>query len=275
MMGMKQSGISVIIAYYRNLPFLELVLEGLKRQSLNDFEVILAEDDNNPETLDFLEMARDRYLFPLKHVSQETKKGFRKTTMLNKALRISAGMIIVFLDGDTIPHRHLLRQYAKNITEGYFASGRRVLLGEKLSSRLLSQKTLSLLRPLPLIFSDSRLLKEGIYFPWFGLHLKMKKLSGCNWGAWKPDLIRVNGFDEDYVRPGVGEDHDIEWRLLAAGVRKRSIKNRAIAYHLHHAKLARPEDVKLNNEMLREKMGAERIRCIHGLTRPASSSPPP
>jgi len=93
----------------------------------------------------------------------------------------------------------------------------------------------------------------------------MKKLSGCNWGICKSDLIRVNGFDEDYVRPGVGEDHDIEWRLLAAGVKIRSVKNRAIVYHLHHSKLAKEENVKFNYDLLKQKMKAGQIKCTNGL----------
>jgi len=60
---MKESGISIIVAYYRNLPFLELVLRGLNAQSHHDFEVILAENDNNPEILDFIEKARDQFSF--------------------------------------------------------------------------------------------------------------------------------------------------------------------------------------------------------------------
>jgi glycosyltransferase involved in cell wall biosynthesis len=45
--GMK---ISVIIAFYKNFPFLDLIFAGLKRQNYTDFEVIVAEDDNAPET---------------------------------------------------------------------------------------------------------------------------------------------------------------------------------------------------------------------------------
>ena len=38
--------LSVIIAFYKNLPFLDLVLSGLKNQTYDDFEVIVAEDDD-------------------------------------------------------------------------------------------------------------------------------------------------------------------------------------------------------------------------------------
>jgi len=36
-------------------------------------------------------------------------------------------------------------------------------------------------------------------------------------GISKSDLIAINGFDEDYIAPGGGEDSDIEWRLQALG----------------------------------------------------------
>ena len=47
--------ISLIIAYYKNIPALELIFESLKLQTFHDFEVIIAEDDNADETILFLE----------------------------------------------------------------------------------------------------------------------------------------------------------------------------------------------------------------------------
>jgi glycosyltransferase involved in cell wall biosynthesis len=258
--------ISVIVAYYNNLPNLEMILESLERQTCEDFEVIVAEDDNNPDTARFLDAARSNHFYPIHHVDQEEKKGFRKTMVLNRAIRISGGRILVFIDGDCIPHPNHLRAYFRMSREGTFLYGRRVLLGQRISCRILKERSLRPLGTLSLLFSDSRNMKEGIYWPLFGLHLSNRKLSGCNWGICKVDLLKVNGFDEDYSRPGVGEDFDIEWRLKSAGLKMRSIRNRANVYHLYHPKPAsREEDSQVNTSLMEQKKAANQLFCLNGL----------
>jgi len=50
----------------------------------------------------------------------------------------------------------------------------------------------------------------------------------------RADLIAINGFDENYTLPAVGEDYDIEWRLIANGCKLVSLRNLAVQYHLYH-----------------------------------------
>lgn len=257
--------LSVILAYYNKLSTLELVLDAFNRQTYNDFELIIAEDDNNPETQDFIRIRKDSFSYPIIHLKQEKKKGFRKTRMLNRAVRAARGRTLVFIDGDCIPHRSFLKQYKQKSKNGYFLSGRRVLLGEKISNKILTKKELGYLDFIPVLFSDSRLKKEGIYFPCFGLHLKKRRLSGHNWGICKEDLLKVNGFDEDYDRPGVGEDYDIEWRLEAAGMKIKSMKNRAIVYHMYHPKTNSEDNIRHVYALLEQKKRANQVRCLNGI----------
>ncbi len=257
--------ISVIIAYYDNLRNLEILLEAFERQSFFDFELIIAEDNNDPKTETFLESSRKNYFFPIQHVNQEEKIGFRKTTMLNKAVRLAEGNTLVFIDADCIPHPEFLKEYKKNTKSGVFLFGRRVLLGKKITGTIYEEKSLSPLRFPSLLLSDSTLKKEGLYWPYFDLHFKERKLSGCNWGIKKKDLLGVNGFDEDYVRPGVGEDHDIEWRLKGKGLKMKSIKNKAIVYHLYHPKNSTKDDALFNDSLIDQKKQAFHVSCINGL----------
>ncbi len=259
--------ISVIIAYYDNLLNLDILLAAFNRQSFTDFEVIVAEDNNDPKTESFLQSNRDQYSFPILHVNQEDKIGFRKTTMLNKAIRVSSGETLVFTDADCIPHPEFLKEYKRNSRNGIFLFGRRVLLGKKTTGAIYKEKSPSTLRLFSLLFSDSSLVKEGIYWPFFNLHFKERKLSGCNWGIKKEDLLSVNGFDEDYVRPGVGEDHDIEWRLKSRGLKMKSIKNKAIVYHLYHPKNSTKDDARFNDSLMEDKKQARQVKCINGLER--------
>ncbi len=257
--------ISVIIAYYDNLLNLEILLAAFKRQSFKDFEVIVAEDDNDPKTLSFLDSKRGDYFFPILHVNQEEKIGFRKTTMLNKAVRISNGNTLVFTDADCIPHRQFLKEYKKNTKAGEFLFGRRVLLGKLTTGAIYEKKTNSSPGFFSLLFSDSTLTKEGLYWPYSKLHFKERKLSGCNWGIRKDEVLSVNGFDEDYARPGVGEDHDIEWRLKSKGLKMKSMKNRAIVYHLYHPKNSTRDDANFNDGLMEQKKEAQHVSCLNGL----------
>lgn len=259
-------GISVLLAYYKNLPALELVLEAFSNQTYPDFELIIAEDDNNPDTGEFLELARGKYKFPIQHLDQDVKVGFRKTEMLNRAIRIAKSEILVFIDGDCIPNRYFLEQHHKHQEDGYFLFGRRVLLGEGITEKTLVEGTLSYLNFFSILFSDSSRKKEGIYFPLFGLHAgKGKKLSGHNWSVKKSKLLMINGFDEDYNRPGVGEDYDVEWRLKAMGLKMKSVKNKAIVYHLFHPRTHSGENVEYVYSLLKEKKIANRHICLNGL----------
>jgi hypothetical protein len=81
----------------------------------------------------------------------------------------------------------------------------------------------------------------------------------------KKDLLAVNGFDADYVRAGVGEDNDIEWRLLENGVGFKSMKNKAIVYHLHHERSYSEDGVQANFRLWDEKKKANHIRCLNGI----------
>ena len=257
--------ISVIIAYYDKLLNLELLLAAFNRQSFKDFEVIVAEDNNDPKTQAFLDSKKGNYYFPILHVNQEEKIGFRKTKMLNKAVRISSGNTLVFTDADCIPHRQFLKEYKNNTQAGEFLFGRRVLLGKKTTEDIYDKKRASPPGFFPLLFSDSTLTKEGLYWPYSKLHFKERKLSGCNWGIRKDELLSVNGFDEDYARPGVGEDHDVEWRLKLKGLKMKSMKNRAIVYHLYHPKNSTKNDARFNDALMAQKKEAQHVSCLNGI----------
>jgi hypothetical protein len=69
---------------------------------------------------------------------------------------------------------------------------------------------------------------------------KYKGIVGCNFSLYKEDLLRVNGFDERYVLPSIGEDSDVEYRLALAGITVKPMMHLAVQYHLYHKLLPRP-----------------------------------
>src|ERR1700732_598528 len=100
--------ISVIIAFYKNFAALDLILEAFSKQRYKNFEVVIAEDDCLDETVDYVKNKSKQLPFELLHVNQEKDLGFRKNEVLNKAIAVTTGEFLFFLDGDCIPHEYLL-----------------------------------------------------------------------------------------------------------------------------------------------------------------------
>ncbi|MBP6456958.1 MAG: glycosyltransferase [Chitinophagaceae bacterium] len=257
--------ISLIIAFYKNLNALKLIFKALENQSYKKFEVIIAEDDNNDETKIFLHECKTSFL--VKHVHQEIDNGFRKNEMLNAALKISTGKKIVFIDGDCIPHQHFLFSYEKHLKEKTIFFGRRVLLNKKITEQILATQHFNIINFWKLLISKNKNKKYLFYLPFLKPKARQEGIWGCNWGIMKKDILDVNGFDEDYISAGIGEDVDMEWRLLENKNKLFSIKQTAIVYHLHHALNYNDDVVEKNIAKMKEKKKAGFVFCKNGITK--------
>ena len=264
---------SVVISYYKNLPNLELILMGLQQQTAEQtFEVIVSEDGNAPETIQFINDIKKKLSFPLKHVWQEDI-GFRKCKAMNNALMSAGTDFIIFLDGDCIPHRLLVKQYISKKKYGRVLYGRRVNLSDKFSAQLLQKKDLGMLNFIKLLLAGCNRIEEGLYLPGIPqkyIEKKEARLLGCNMGIYKEDLIAINGFDEDYNFPGGGEDSDIEWRLeKLSNVTFYSMKFKAIVYHIWHQERFTEEAGEKSYQDLMNKIKQGFYVCKNGIKKMA------
>ncbi|WP_224996824.1 glycosyltransferase [Cesiribacter sp. SM1] len=242
---------SIIIAIYNKFEFLERVLAGLETQTVKNFEVILADDGSNQETIASIEKYKQRSPLSIKHLWHEDV-GFRKTIMLNKAVMAAESNYLIFVDGDCVPHPNYVEAHLQHRQEGVVLSGRRVNLSEQLTNWLTAERIragaigagFTLRTFADSVLGKTRDAEKGIYLPSKAFEVlfsqKFKGLLGCNFSLYKKDLLDINGFDERYLAPAVGEDTDPELRLRWAGKGFRSVKNYAIQYHLYHRKLQRP-----------------------------------
>ncbi len=90
------------------------------------------------------------------------------------------------------------------------------------------------------------------------------RLLSSNFSIEKLILMEINGFDERYEGPGVGEDSDIEFRLKLINVKFKSVRQMAVLYHLYHPKTMES----LKNRILFETKKLEsRFRTNHGITK--------
>jgi cellulose synthase/poly-beta-1,6-N-acetylglucosamine synthase-like glycosyltransferase len=257
--------ISLIISFYKRLDFLELIFKALDAQSCNDFEVIIAEDNNDPQAAIFIDEARLIHSYIIKHVYQEDI-GFRKTRILNSAIRIAEGEKLVFIDGDCIPHKHFIKEYNKAIEESYFCYGRRVYCSNKHTGLLLKSSNPASINIFNIILYGGRSVGAGLYLPFKkNINKQHRRILGCNWGVLKNNILAVNGFDEDYNRAGVGEDFDVDWRLKKIGFKVRSMKGKAIVYHLDHKANYLTTDTEYVEKLLIQKKEIGKSYCENGL----------
>ncbi len=257
---------TVIVSVYTRTDQLRLVLEGLSGQTDDGFEVVVAEDHQLEAMARTVEGFRGGFGHRLIHVSQP-HDGFGKTRILNAALRASHHPYVVFLDGDCVPHPGLVAAYRRAATPGQALVGRRVMLGPAFTESVLSGRARMPPSLLRLLRSDSKRIEEALRIPFSAKGGRPRGIWGCNWGVNRSDLESINGYDEDFRTAGVGEDVDVEWRLLATGVTLASVKHRAVVYHLHHPANYSRDDVAVGREILRRKREAAQVRCVNGLAR--------
>lgn len=244
--------VSVILSFYNKIDYLKLVLAGFAVQSFKDFEIIIADDGSKPEVVAGLEELFKRYHIKITHLWQEDK-GFRKNRILNKAIEVAGSDYLVFSDADCIPHSKFVEEHYHNREDKTVLAGRRVNLSEKITENLsvekiesyyLERKFGSLI--LDGIFGKSAYVEKGIYLKNKFLrklaNKKQRGLLGSNFSIHKKDLLEINGFDERYKAPSIGEDSDVQYRLELNGVKVKSLNNIAIQYHLYHKLLPRPQE---------------------------------
>lgn len=235
---------SVIAAFYNNIKYLKLVLAGFERQTEKDFDLIIADDGSNEEVVKEIESTSSNYSFRIKHI-WHPDKGFRKNKILNQAILASESEFLVFIDSDCVPHSKFLEEHLNEKEVNSVCTGRRVNLSQKITDLLTEDKirdgfleSNNILLLEDALFGKSNYVEKGFYiknkFLRSALNKKYRGLLGCNFSLHKKDIIAINGFDERYEAPSIGEDSDVEFRLALNGVRVKSLNHIAVQYHLYH-----------------------------------------
>lgn len=260
--------VSVIISTYNHPKWLEKVLIGLSYQTVNSFEVVIADDGSGPETKAIIDKCKSNLKLNIKHVWHEDD-GFRKTKILNEALKASTGEYIVFTDGDCVPRKDFIETHLRYAEEGYYLSGgafRLPLSVSKLINAEDIQKgrvfNISWLRRagVPATFKLSKLVKGK----WFTHIMNVITPANATWNGGNASTYRkyffeLNGFNED-MRYG-SEDREFGSRLDNLGLKSKQIRYSAICMHLDHGRSYKnKEHLKMNkaiwNKTIKNKITA-------------------
>lgn len=244
--------ISVIVSTYNRPDALHAVLRSLSKQSDQRFEIIVADDGSGRETGNVVRDWQTRWNGRIVRV-RHADEGFRLAAIRNRAIAVSSGDYLIFLDGDCISPPDFIARHRRLSEPGWMVCGHRLMLAEALSKRAVQENLaiedwtfgrwlgelrrgsidrLSPFARLPGSAWRRRLIRHCTH-----------KARGCNMAVWRSDLVNVDGFDADFVGWG-HEDNDLATRLGMIGVRLKDGRWATGVFHLWHRLADRSNETK-------------------------------
>lgn len=254
--------VSLIISTYNWPEALNLCLKSVMNQSHIPNEIIVADDGSRALTKELIDQLRAKFSVPVHHVWHEDK-GFRKSLILNKAVKVASSEYIVQIDGDVILDSNFIKDHLSVVETKTFIRGTRAHIKEEL---------------LPSIFEEKRIHfsyhNKGIknrfnalripFMAWIFTKKRScsKSVRGCNVAFWKKDFVAVNGYSNDLQGWG-HEDEELAARLVNSGVMRKGLKLKAVQYHITHRIASRKQEAK-HEFSLRKTLEDKIQRCKNG-----------
>lgn len=254
--------ISLIVATYNWPEALNLCLLSIRKQKTLPAEVIIADDGSGQETKLLIDKFKKDFPVPLIHIWHEDQ-GFRKTIVLNKAIKKAGSKYIVQVDGDVILNKHFIADHQRIAEPDIFVRGTRAHI-EK--SRL------------PEIYRTERInfsfLSKGIInrfnairFPLISSLFERKsnnsrRVRGSNLAYWKSDYVLVNGYNNELTGWG-HEDEELAARFINNNKLKKIVKFSAVQFHLSHGQLSWDSEAK-HAEEVKNTVQTKLKTCTNG-----------
>lgn len=257
--------VSLIVSTYNWPDALRLCLSSAMHQSLLPDEIIVADDGSGEETRKVVESFRRISPVPLIHVWHEDR-GFRLAEIRNRAFAAAKGDYIIQIDGDMILHENFVYDHKFVAEKGHFVSGTRGMVSMTLTRKILGREFLPLSWYSKGINHRLNAIRQTFFSRLYTRMAKYRYVKGCNMAFWRDDLVRVNGYDENFVGWG-GEDNELASRLRNTGLIQKRVKFRCVAFHLYHGSERDESNLAANNVILDRSMAEKRTRCEEGLDR--------
>ena len=226
---------SLIITTYNWPAALELVLKTAVKQSVQPNEIIIADDGSAKDTEFLVNVFSNQTSIPIVHSWQEDD-GFRLSKSRNFAIAKAKYEYIIVIDGDMLLHRDFVKDHKKCAKRSVYIQGSRALLQSEFSKNILRTKEIKW----PSIFSsDVKNKLNTLRMPFLSAiscaknNQNMSRIRGCNFSLFKEDIIKINGFNEEFTTWGK-EDSEFVQRLFNAGIYRSNLKFSALQYHLFH-----------------------------------------
>lgn len=257
--------LALAITTYERPDALAAVLSSVSRQTAPPAEIVIADDGSGETTRSVIEGFTRASFVPVRTVSQP-HEGFRAARLRNLAIASTMAEYLVFVDGDMVLHPQFIADHVRAARRGFFTQGIRANADAALTRRLLADPSLPVGPATPGLGTLRRAYL--LHAPALSALLRTAgnafvSVKSCNQGFWRRDLLRVNGFNEEFVGWGP-EDKELCVRLAAAGVRRQTLMLGGIAVHLDHPPGAR-DALRANLGILEATKRGRKIRCERGL----------
>ncbi|MDX1660643.1 MAG: glycosyltransferase [Gemmatimonadota bacterium] len=274
---------SVILTTYRQPEWLEKVLWGYAVQTFADFEIVLGDDGSGEATARVVEELRSETGLEIRHVWQEDR-GFRKSTILNKAILASREGYLLFSDGDCVPRRDFVETHVRLAEPDRFLSGGALRLPERTSEAIAIDDVTS-----GRAFDAGWLSNHGWRAGRRALRLLESRLlaglldaitptsatwNGGNASTWREHVFAVNGLEEEMGYKG--QDRALGERLENLGVSGKQARHRAVLLHLEHGREYADPEMRRRNEAIRARIRRTgEVRAQNGLDELEARLPEP
>lgn len=261
--------VSIIITTYNAEEWLRKVLIGFSVQSVDDFEIVIADDGSTQKTKEVVDSFSSKFKHPIVHVWHEDD-GFQKSKILNLAILKSSSDYLLFTDGDCIPRNDFIATHLLYKEEGYFLSGGYFKLPMSISNSISEIDIAS-----QNCFNSSWLRKQGLKFnfklskltknKWFAAFMNWltptkRSWNGHNSSGYKKDILAVNGFNEDMKYGGL--DRELGERMFNNGMLSKQIRYSAICLHLDHKRSYATQESISKNQAIRKFNKKNKITWI-------------
>lgn len=260
-----------IVLTYNRSDALLAVLRALAPQCGSEHEVIVADDGSRAEHVQALRAGLPRFACPVRH-AWHPDVGFTASRARNLGARLAQADYLVFMDGDCVPSSRFVQMHGKLRQRGCFVNGSRVLLSEAFTRRVLAGDVdLAALGTAGWLQARLRgdVNKLSHLLGWPGApgriekRFRWKGIRSCNFGVWKEDFAKVNGFDETFMGWG-HEDADLVLRLHNAGLARKNGWLATEVLHLWHRENSRADEGANRGRVLMRMQGGI-VRAKAGL----------
>lgn len=255
---------TLLVTTYNWPEALNCTLKSIENQSVMPDEIIIADDGSTQETADLVKLWQQKIKTPIIHSWQEDD-GFRAAASRNKAITKASGEYIIMIDGDLILHPNFIKDHIKHSKPNQFTIGTRVLLTENYSKKLIKNGLCTFdLKPKSIISNAKNKINNSFLSNLISYKTtSYKQVRSCNMACFKDDLVKVNGFNEDFIGWG-REDTELVVRLLNAKIIRKNIKFNANVLHIYHKENSKK--MLPTNDLILEKVINQKMkRCQNGL----------
>ncbi|MBN1154078.1 glycosyltransferase [candidate division KSB1 bacterium] len=230
---------SVIITAYNRPHLLERALISLAHQSVLPDELIVSDDGSQEDILSVLKAFKSQFDRSFIYTRQEDR-GFRLARCRNNGIRASRGDYIIFLDQDLIYTKYFIETLMQQRRIGRFCTSYPVRLSEEQTGNIdidmiTNCQFDSIITSKQHRKIKKQFLKDRLYYylKLTGLRAQGAKLRGGACGINRADIVRVNGYDENYIGWG-NEDDDLAHRLYRSGIIGINVSYNEFPIHLYH-----------------------------------------